>query len=129
MLWYMGERLTGNFDQHHVDGFEAMQEDGNADSYSEAVRRASIVGLQDMGYINGERKETALKTAVNRFAWLFTIAGMVGIGFTVAYPVPARLPSFAVAGFGVVLFAVHKVLAEYEPKVSNRLKRIVGRSA
>jgi len=127
MLWYMGERLTGKFDQNHVDGFEAMQEDGSADSYSEAVRRASIVGLREMGYINGENQNTALKAFVKQVSWLFTVAGLVGLGFTFAYPVPARIPSFAVTTLGVGLFGVYRVLEAHEPKVSKRLKRLVGR--
>jgi cell division GTPase FtsZ len=125
----MGERLTGNFDQNHVDGFEAMQDEGNADSYSEAVRRASIVGLREMGYINGESKHTALKSTVSKIGWVFTIAGLVGLAMTVAYPVPARVPSFAVLTFGVVMFPVHSALEKHEPKVSKRLKRLFGGSA
>jgi hypothetical protein len=125
----MGERLTGNFDQNHVDGFEAMQDEGKADSYSESVRRASIVGLREMGYINGEQHNTTLKFAVHRFAWLLTIAGLVGLAFTFAYPVPARVPSFACLAVGVGLYAGYEVLERNEPDVTNRLKRLFGGSA
>jgi len=122
----MGERLTGNFDQNHVDGFEAMQEDGDADNYSEAVRRASIVGLREMGYINGERTDTWLKQVVYRFAWLFTIAGVTGLAFTATYPIPTRLPSLAVGAFGGLLFGIYAILDSHEPKVTKRLKGLFG---
>jgi len=122
----MGHRLTGNFDQDQVDGFESMQEDGKADNYSEAVRIASTVGLQELGYLNGENKNTLLKQSVYRFSWLFSIAGMVGLGFTFAYPVPARLPSFAVLVFGIALYGVSELLEDHEPSVTKKIKRLFG---
>jgi len=125
----MGKKIGVNLDEKHIECFESMQEEGKADSYSEAVRQASTIGLREMGYINGESKHTALKTTVSKIGWVFTIAGLVGLAMTVAYPVPARVPSFAVLTFGVVMFPVHSALEKHEPKVSKRLKRLLGGSA
>lgn len=122
----MGERLTGNFDQNHVDGFEAMQDEGKADSYSEAVRRASTVGLQQMGYINGECTETPLRRGLHKIGVLLALTGIIGLAFTFAYPVPARVPSFSVLVVGVGMYAGAEVLEEYEPGVSKKLKGLVG---
>jgi hypothetical protein len=122
----MGERLTGNFDQNHVDGFEAMQDEGKADSYSEAVRRASTVGLQQMGYINGESTDTLLKRGLSKVGVLLALTGIIGLAFTFAYPVPARVPSFSVLIVGAGMYAGSEVLEEYEPDVSRKLKQMVG---
>jgi hypothetical protein len=122
----MGERLTGNFDQNHVDGFEAMQDEGQADSYSEAVRRASTVGLQEMGYINGESTDTLLKRGLSTVGILLALSGMIGLAFTFAYPVPARVPSFSVLIVGAGMYAGSEVLEEYEPNVTRKLKQMVG---
>jgi len=122
----MGERLTGNFDQNHVDGFEAMQDEGKADSYSEAVRRASTVGLQQMGYINGESTDTLLKRGLSKVGVLLALTGIIGLAFTFAYPVPARVPSFSVLIVGAGMYAGSEVLEEYEPGVSRKIKQLVG---
>jgi hypothetical protein len=122
----MGERLTGNFDQNHVDGFEAMQDEGKADSYSEAVRRASTVGLQQMGYINGESTDTLLKRGLSKVGVLLALTGIIGLAFTFAYPVPARVPSFSVLIVGAGMYAGSEVLEEYEPNVTRKLKQLVG---
>jgi len=129
MLWYMGKRINPTFDQSQIDGFQQMKEEGEADNLSEAARRASAVGLRQMGYENGEKSDTTLKAVVKQVSWLFTVAGLVGLGFTFAYPVPARIPSFAVTTLGVGLFGIYRVLEAHEPKVSKRLKRLVGREA
>jgi cell division GTPase FtsZ len=125
----MAEQITGSYDESQVAAFEQLQEEGKADSYAEAARMASYAGLREMGYINGESKHTALKSTVSKIGWVFTIAGLVGLAMTVAYPVPARVPSFAVLTFGVVMFPVHSALEKHEPKVSKRLKRLFGGSA
>jgi hypothetical protein len=122
----MGTQISGNYDENQIEAFEQMQEEGKADSYAEAARMSSNVGLQHMGYINGQNRHTALKGFVTRAAWLLTVAGLVGLAFTFAYPVPARIPSFAVLVVGVVLFPIREWLESREPDVSNKLKALVG---
>jgi hypothetical protein len=123
----MGERLTGKFDQNHVDGFEAMQEEGNADSYSEAVRRASIVGLRQMGYINGQQHNTRLKKLTKNLAYVFGLIGIVWLATTITYPVQLRLPAIAAFSSAFACSVMYWLLDEYEPSISNRLKALVGR--
>jgi len=125
----MSEKLGVTFDESQVKALEEMQERGEADSYSEAGRIACSEGLRKLGYQNGENKDTMLKSTVQVLANVFTLTGMVGLGFTFAYPVPARLPSFAILAFGVFLYSAGKALEQHEPKVSKRLKRLFGGSA
>jgi mannose/fructose/N-acetylgalactosamine-specific phosphotransferase system component IID len=122
----MGHRLTGNFDQDQVDGFEQMQEDGKADSYSEAVRIASSVGLQQLGYTNGQKTETTLNKYTQRFGYAFGLIGIVWLATTLTYPVSLRLPAIAALSSSVGCFAMHKALESREPAVTNYLKGLVG---
>lgn len=123
----MAQVKSARFTKDQEHAIEDMVERGYADNESEAHRMLVNAGMQEYGYRNGEHRDTALKAVVHRVSWLFMTAGLVGMAFTVAYPVPARLPSFAVVGAGVFLFGVYHVLEEHEPKVSNQLRRLVGR--
>jgi len=123
----MGERLTGNFDQNHVDGFEAMQEEGKADNYSEAVRRASVLGLRQMGYINGQQHNTRLKRLTKLLAYVFGLIGVVWLATTITYPVSLRLPAIAAFSSAFACSMMYWLLDAYEPHISKRLKRLVGR--
>lgn len=123
----MSKKLGIAFDESQVEALDEIQKEGKADSYSEAGRIAANVGLQEMGYTNGQKSETALRSVVYRLSWLFSIAGMVGLGFTFAWPVPARIPSFAVLVFGIVLYGVSEILESHEPAISKKLKSLLGR--
>jgi hypothetical protein len=122
----MGKQIGVNLEEKQVDAFEEMQEQGDADSYSEAVRTCATIGLQEMGYINGQKADTTLKQSVYSFAWLFMVAGATGLAFTAVYPVPTRLPSLAVGAFGGLLFGVYTILDSHEPAVTNKIKAIFG---
>lgn len=121
----MSDVVSAQFDDHQTEAFDQMEKEGDAENQSEALRRAANVGLHEMGYINGEKKETRLKATVHYVSWLFMVAGLVGLAFTIAYPVPARIPSFAVLTVGVVLYGVHEKLEDVEPDLSRRLARFV----
>lgn len=122
----MGKRINPSFDETHIEGFREMQEDEKADNYSEAARRASTVGLQQMGYINGESTDTLLKRGLSKVGVLLALTGIIGLAFTFAYPVPARVPSFSVLIVGAGMYAGSEVLEEYEPNVTRKLKQMVG---
>lgn len=122
----MGERLTGKFDQQQVDGFEAMQEAGEADSYSEAVRRASAVGLQQMGYTNGKQTNTTLRKATQEASKLFLYFGLAIMGITWFYPLELRVMAVGPIVSGLFLVGVDRVLATHEPNISNKLRSLFG---
>jgi len=125
----MAERKSVRLEKQQLDTISDMDDRDLADNESEAHRMLLNAGMRAYGYQNGEYSETALKAGVEKIAWLLTVSGLVGIGFTFAYPVPARLPSFAVLAAGVGLFSVHQLLEKHEPKVSKRLKTLLGVAA
>jgi hypothetical protein len=122
----MAERKSVRLEKQQLDVISDMDERDIADNESEAHRMLLNAGKREYGYRNGEYTDTALKSFTKRVRWLLTVAGLVGLAFTFAYPVPARLPSFAVLVGGVVCYGLGEVLEEYEPRVSNRLKGIFG---
>jgi len=122
----MAERKSVRLEKHQLDAIEDMVERGIADNESEAHRMCLNAGKREFGYENGHYTDTTLKRTVYTVASLLTVAGVTGLVFTFAYPVPARLPSFSVVIVGGVLFGVHRLLQSHEPKVSKRLKRLLG---
>ncbi len=120
----MTDRLTGKFDQDHVDGFEAMQEAGDADSYSEAIRIACNVGLQNLGYINSERKQTRLRELTRRFADAFALLGLMWLGVSFWLPLEVRM--FAIAPFAasVTCYVLDRLLKTLEPAVTKRISGV-----
>ena len=122
----MAKQKNTRLEKPQLDAISDMADRDIADNESEAHRLLLNAGMREYGYTNGGYSDTKLKQGVENSAWLLTVAGMVGLTFTFAYPIPARMPSFAVLAFGVFLFPVAQALEDYEPKVSNRLKSLLG---
>jgi Arc/MetJ-type ribon-helix-helix transcriptional regulator len=122
----MAERKSIRLEKQQINTIEDMVDRDIADNQSEAHRMLLNAGRGEYGYQTDGYTETLLKNGVENAAWLLTVAGMVGLTFTFAYPIPARVPSFAVMAFGVFLFPVAQALSDVEPKVSNRLKALLG---
>jgi hypothetical protein len=125
----MAQVKSARFTKEQEQAIEDMVEREQADNESEAHRMLVNAGMREYGYQNGQHSDTALKSTVQVLANVFTLTGMVGLAFTFAYPVGARLPSFAILAFGVMLYSLGKALEQHEPKVSKRLKRLLGGSA
>lgn len=121
----MGDIRSAKFDEYQVEALDELQDDIRSQEKSEALRKATVVGLQELGYMNGN-SNTRLKAATYRLSWLFMVAGVVGLAFTFAYPVPARVPSFAVVMTGTALYAASEWLDGVEPAVTNKLRSLVG---
>lgn len=119
------DRYTVRLQNRQSDVVESMAENGDAENPSEAIRDAIEHYAQSMGYVNGHKKSTFLTFAMWRVAWLFGIAGVVGLAFTLTYPVSARLPSFALVITSFACFGAYHALNYVEPKVTNSLRRIV----
>ncbi|MFB6198175.1 MAG: hypothetical protein ABEI52_07905 [Halobacteriaceae archaeon] len=123
----MAQQKNTRLEKHQIDAIKDMVERGVADNESEAHRMFLSAGMREYGYENGEYGDTALKGFVAQAAWLLTVTGLVGLVFTFAYPISARMPSFAVLVAGVGLIPVREWLESREPDVSNRLKELFGR--
>jgi Fe2+ transport system protein B len=125
----MAQVKSARFTKEQENAIEDMVERDKADNESEAHRMLVNAGMREYGYENGQHSDTVLKNTVKELSNIFTLVGLVGLAFTFAYPVGARLPSFALLAFGVMLYSVGKALEQHEPKVSKRIKRLFGGSA
>jgi len=125
----MAERKSVRLEKQQLDAIKDMVERGIADNESEAHRMCLNAGKREFGYENGEYSQTTLLHFVQNAGWLLLVAGFVGLGFTFAYPVAARIPSVLVGMTGAISLAVADLLEDKEPDVTKSLKRLVGRSA
>lgn len=122
----MAQVKSARFTKEQEEAMEDMVERGMADNSSEAHRMLVNAGMREYGYENGEYTDTFLKLAVNRIGWLFGIAGLVGLAFTLTYPVPTRMPAFALVIVSFLCFAMYGVLDAKEPGVTRWLSGLLG---
>jgi len=103
-----------------------MDENGDIPNQSEGIREGVDLLAEKHGYKNGKNGNTALKFFVHRAGLLLSVAGLVGLAFTFAYPVTARVPSFAVLVAGACFYGCYNYLSEHEPDVSNKIRGLFG---
>jgi len=113
-------------EKHQRDVIKDMDERDIADNQSEAHRMLLNAGMDEYGYKNGGHTDTLLKRGLSKIGVLLALTGIIGLAFTFAYPVPARVPSFSVLIVGAGMYVGSEVLEEYEPKVSRKLKQMIG---
>lgn len=119
-------KTSVDLEQRQFDIAEAMAENGDADTQSEAIRDALEYYGQDMGYINGRKVDTELRWAIRQMGQLFIY---IGIGLVAAlywFPVGFRATALAPIFVGLVALAIDKALARFEPSFSRRMVRLVG---
>lgn len=124
----MGDKVTARFDQEQIAGFEALEENGEADSPSEAVRVAASVGLHELGYYNGEstEKQSRLSAAGELVGWVLGVVALSWLGVTIAYPVEMRLPAVAALCAALAAFGVARVADGRRWRVRDRLASVLG---
>lgn len=122
----MGETLSGHVDTDQVEAIQEMVEAGEADNQSEAIRRALRVGLSEMGYHNGVRTDTQLRTVARRFRDAFLLLGVLWVGVSFWLPIGWRSLAAAPVAAGLACHVIDRGLARREPDVSNRLRALVG---
>lgn len=110
-----------DLEQRHYRLAEEMEENGDADNQSEAIRTAIDAGGKAMGYLNGEKHDTRLRTIARRFADAFALLGIMWIGLTLFVPVEFRLFAIAPFAMSVACLTIDRGLAVVEPHVSNRI--------
>lgn len=114
-----------DLEQRHYQLAEEMEENGDADNQSEAIRAAIDAGGNALGYYNGTKQDTRLRKTARRFADAFAIVGLIWIGATLFAPVALRVYVAAPFAASVACLALDRGLATVEPHVSNRLTGIL----
>jgi len=125
----MAELKSTRLEKQQLDAIEDMDERGLADNESEAHRMLLNAGMHEYGYKNGDYTETALQQSLEKISWLLMLGGVMGLAFTIWYPVSARIPSFAVLVTGFGLWRLALFVESREPDLSNRLKSVFGGEA
>jgi len=122
----MAETKSARFSREQTEAIEDMVEKGLADNQSEAHRMLVNAGMHEYGYANGGYSETALKRICGELAKAFMLVGIVLVGVTYFYPVSFRILAIGPLVSSGFLFAVESVLESHEPKVSNKIKGLLG---
>lgn len=117
----MAEQIGVRVDNGHLEQLDEMQEAGDADSYSEAVRASSQVGLEEMGYRNGGKQNTHLRAITQRFADAFALLGVFWVGVTFLFPIGFRMWSIPIFVVALGLYGLDRLLKRHEPAVSRRI--------
>lgn len=102
---------------------ESMANNGDAASQSEAIRDAIEYYAQEMGYTNGEKRDTQLRWWLQRLAAALVYIGLGTVGVVYFLPIKFRMAAVAPIVVGLGVYAIDRVLAEYEPAVSKRLNQ------
>lgn len=120
----MGEKITLNLDSEQVTSLEAVGDDLNADSRSEAGRVVISKGLEALGYTNGRNHnpETRLRGLIRELGRLFAYSAIGYAGIAILLPVALVFQwVLLLALLGIGCIAVEQALANYEPALSERL--------
>lgn len=124
----MAQRQRIYLEKQQRDAIDDVLDDGEADNESEAARTLINAGMAKLGYgTTNHHTDTPLKQLAAEFGRAFAWIGIGWLAFTFSAPVEWRLGAvFAfAAAFGCT--GLYVVLEKHEPKVSNSLKRLIGR--
>lgn len=122
----MAQRVTVQLDDEHVDGLEEMNEAGDADSISEAMRLTCADGLRNRGYYNGVQTDTTLRRVARECARALSWIGMAWLALTLLFPVEVRALSVGAFAAAIGCVGVDKALEAHEPAVTNRLRALLS---
>jgi len=122
----MSKTVSSVLDQDHRNALEVYQEDGRAESFSEAQRLTSRAELARQGYLNGTSRDTMLRRTIREASKIAIYPAIFALGIALFYPFAFRAPALVLIIAGLVLQGVDAILAKVEPTVSNHMKQIVG---
>jgi len=123
----MAELKSVRLEKQQLDAIEDMDTSDIADNESEAHRMLLNAGMHEYGYRNGDYTDTTLRDINQEITRLLLYIGIGFIGLTLTLPsYEIRLVGFAFVVSGLGLLGVDRLLAEYEPTVSKRLKGLLG---
>lgn len=103
----------------------SMSDNGDAATQSEAIRDAIEHYAQDLGYINGEKRDTQLRQTLRRFGDAFALLGLMWLGLTFLYPLGFRMWTIPILGISLTLYATDRALKRIEPRLTYQLHAIL----
>jgi len=123
----MGERKSIRLENKQLDAAGEMERQGEADNRSEALRTAINVGFSEMGYLNGDGRETQdtrLRAVASRFGEAFGLLGLMWVGVSFFMPLEFRMLAIAPFAASAACFGLDRLLESVEPAVSQHLIRV-----
>ena len=120
------QTTTVDLEDRQKELLEEMAENGDIPNQSEGIRTGVEMVAAKNGYLNGQKKETTLRTVTGEMAKWFLIAGLVLVGVTYFYPVSLRLVALGPIISGLFLLGVERLLENHEPKVTNKIRGLFG---
>lgn len=124
----MGDRVTIRLENRQIQAAGRMEEAGEADNQSEAIRQFINSGMAEEGYGNGEPPtDTKLQKLTRESARALAYVGIAWLVVAWMFPVEFRIPAAGVLFSAVALAGFERVLEEYEPSVSRRLQGVIAR--
>lgn len=123
----MPKKVSVRTDKDHQNALQAMQDNGDADSFAEAMRQTSRTELARRGYLKGHNGKTSLRLATQEISKLFLYIALATFAFTYFFPIQLRILTFAPLASGLFLVGVDRALARVEPTVTNRINAIFTR--
>jgi len=122
----MAKNLTIRADQDMRDVLDNDVDNGGADSVSEAGRQRLRRDMARTGDLNGTTKDTMLRRTVREASKIAIYPAIFALGITLFYPFAFRAPALVLIIAGLLLQGVDALLANVEPTVSQRMKKLVG---
>lgn len=110
-----------DLEERQKDVVEEMAKNGDAATASEAIRDAIEHYAQEQGYENGQKRQTALRSAIQRVGDAAALAGIIWLGFTLAMPVGFRFAAIGMLLGAMVCYGAERALGRVEPRVSQWL--------
>lgn len=115
------EKCNVRLEKRQKNVVERMADNGDADTQSEAIRDAVEHYAQANGYVNGHKRDTALRHAVRRVADASALAGLMWMAFTLSFPTGYGVVALYMFLGSIVFYGVDRALGNVEPRVSNLL--------
>lgn len=122
----MAEHFGVRLERRQINAIEKMEDNGDADNQSEALRTALDAGLAELGYHNGSKRDTRLRALTRRFADAFALLALFWVGMTFLFPMGFRMFAIPVFVISLALYSLDRLLASHEPAVSKRLVRFLN---
>lgn len=122
----MADKVDVRLSSDQMNSLQAMQDEGLADNRSDAIRTALDRGFVQLGYRNGQKRDTRLRLVTRRLADAFALLGVMWIGLSFWLPIEYRAYAVAPLLASVTCLTIDRVLQSHEPAISRRLATVLG---
>lgn len=106
----MAERRSVHLEKRQREAIQDLVERGVADNASEAHRLFVNAGMQEYGYVNGDRREDTLSGVARELGKWLAVFGAAFLAFSLFWPVEVRMWVVFFAFASVACYGAAEVL-------------------